>query len=123
MSVYRGVRTSDGCRVFVDGGELPPRLDLRNHSPTGFEWGYCGSGPAQLALAILAHHCGPETALHYYQRFKAVVIATLPERWALTGEQVEDELRHLAEQDAWNRRRDKRVSPAPPSQNAEGEPA
>ena len=32
---------------------LDPRYDLRNHSPTGFAWGYGGSGPSQLALAIL----------------------------------------------------------------------
>lgn len=24
-----------------------------HHSPTGYEWGYCGSGPADLALNIL----------------------------------------------------------------------
>jgi hypothetical protein len=35
---------------------LPLRLDLANHSPTGFAWGYGGSGPAQLALAIIAYH-------------------------------------------------------------------
>ncbi len=35
---------------------LGPRLDLANHSPDGFSWGYGGSGPAQLALAILADH-------------------------------------------------------------------
>jgi hypothetical protein len=28
-------------------------LKVNNHSPTGFEFGYGGSGPAQLALAIL----------------------------------------------------------------------
>lgn len=28
-------------------------LAVRNHSPTGFAWGYGGSGPAQLALAVL----------------------------------------------------------------------
>ena len=28
---------------------LNPRLDLWSHSPTGFEWGYPGSGPAQLS--------------------------------------------------------------------------
>ena len=27
---------------------LDPRLDLRNHSPTGFEWGYSGSGGGML---------------------------------------------------------------------------
>jgi hypothetical protein len=30
---------------------LELRLDLFNHSPIGFEWGYGGSGPAQLAPA------------------------------------------------------------------------
>ena len=30
-----------------------PSLKLWNHSPAGFEWGFFGSGPAQLALAIL----------------------------------------------------------------------
>lgn len=51
-------------KVWIDDGpghvghrpELPLRLDLYDHSPTGFEWGYSGSGPAQLALAILADH-------------------------------------------------------------------
>lgn len=43
-----------------DGAEtpLPGRNELVNHSPTGFEWGYGGSGPAQLAFAILCHHLG-----------------------------------------------------------------
>jgi hypothetical protein len=34
---------------------VTPSLRHRNHSPDGFEWGYHGSGPAQLALAILLH--------------------------------------------------------------------
>lgn len=36
--------------VLVDGKplELAPSLRLRRHSPTGFEWGYLGSGPASL---------------------------------------------------------------------------
>ena len=55
---------------------LRPRLDLRNHSPTGFAWGYNGSGPAQLALAILADCYVDKTALRYYQQFKELVIAT-----------------------------------------------
>jgi len=41
-----------------------PRSDLRNHSPNGFEWGYSGSGPAQLALASAYGfpYCGCGTA-------------------------------------------------------------
>ena len=59
---------------------LEPRLDLRDHSPTGFGWGYGGSGPAQLALAILADVTGdPELALSLYQDFKWECIAKLPQ--------------------------------------------
>lgn len=58
---------------------LRPRHDLRNHSPDGFAWGYGGSGPAQLALAILADATGSdELALQHYQEFKRRVIARLP---------------------------------------------
>jgi hypothetical protein len=76
----------------LNGNPLNPRLDLRNHSPNGFEWGYCGSGPAQLALAILADHlANDEQALDFYQRFKWAVIAELPKRgWTLTSAQIEE---------------------------------
>jgi len=38
---------NDGTyQVTVDGRPLDPRLDLFNHAPTGFAWGYLGSGPA-----------------------------------------------------------------------------
>lgn len=44
----------------VSWGKLPLRLDLGNHSPTGFAWGYLGSGPHQLALAMLADATGDD---------------------------------------------------------------
>lgn len=64
-------------RVTLDGKDLDPRLDLRNHSPTGLEWGYHGSGPAQLALAMLCAARDDDTALRLYQQFKAEVIANI----------------------------------------------
>ena len=33
--------------------KLPLYLEKIDHSPTGFAWGYEGSGPAQLAWALL----------------------------------------------------------------------
>jgi hypothetical protein len=69
-------------RVFVEGDELElaPSLRLWNHSPTGFNWGYGGSGPAQLALALLlAAGVAPEHASDLHQRFKWEVIAPLPQ--------------------------------------------
>ncbi len=56
MATYKGIRDGGNAQVTVDGAPLPPRNDLANHSPDGFGWGYSGSGPSQLALAVLAHH-------------------------------------------------------------------
>jgi len=81
MKLYQGnTRESDGEHVVtVDGTrELPLRLELANHSPTGFAWGYNGSGPAQLALAICADVLGDDQqALAVYQEFKTRVLAPL----------------------------------------------
>jgi len=48
------------------------------HSPDGFEWGYGGSGPADLAWALLADAVGAQVADELYQRFKWDVVARLP---------------------------------------------
>jgi hypothetical protein len=55
VKIYRGYRTPEGARVEVDG---KPLRHYPLHSPTGFEWGYGGSGPADLAVAILADVLG-----------------------------------------------------------------
>jgi len=67
----------DGCTVSFDGHPLPPRHDVRNHSPTGFEWGYEGSGPSQLALAMLCALVPVEVATKYYREFKSDRIANI----------------------------------------------
>jgi hypothetical protein len=67
--------------VTGDGKKLDLRLDLFNHSPTGFEWGYGGSGPAQTALAILADCLhNDELAVRFHQKFKWDFIAKMPHR-------------------------------------------
>ena len=49
------------------------------HSPGGFEWGYGGSGPADLALNILLSATGDrDFAALQRQRFKRDLIAPLP---------------------------------------------
>ena len=52
---------------------------LGDPSPDGFNWGYGGSGPAELARAILPKLCPKEIALFHYGLFKREVIARLPE--------------------------------------------
>ena len=68
--------------VYVDSTplDLEGSLKIRNHSPTGFQWGYLGSGPAQLSLALLLHFGASEQeATNYYQDFKQEILAQLPQ--------------------------------------------
>ena len=70
----------DSGEVWVDGRPLDPADSqaVWNHSPTGFAWGYSGSGPAQLALALLlATGCVPEVAVARHQNLKGAVVAGL----------------------------------------------
>lgn len=69
---------------------LPPRHDIFDHSPSGFGWGYGGSGPAQLALALLVDVVGAERAVTFHQDFKWQRIAPLPKDtdWSMTASDV-----------------------------------
>ena len=65
-------------RLFIDGRELHPERSLKvcNHSPSGFNWGYLGSGPAQTALAICVDIMPHEwMAKALYQSFKFDFVA------------------------------------------------
>lgn len=67
--------------VRLDGTVLTPERSQKvyNHSPDGFAWGYEGSGPAQLALAVLlAAGVAAREAVTLHQRFKRAFIARLP---------------------------------------------
>jgi hypothetical protein len=97
VKTYTGRREGHATVVTVNGRPLNPRLDLWNHSPTGFEWSYGGSGPAQLALALLADHLGDDDeAVKLHQDFKRTVVASLPYRgWTLKSERILEALRAL----------------------------
>lgn len=90
VNVYRGKRTPVGCIVTVNYMPLNPRHDLVSHSPTGFEWGYGGSGPAQLALAMMCHEYGEAKAARIYQTFKWRFLATIKgEEWTINSLGIE----------------------------------
>ena len=80
--------------VETEGGApepLAPRNDLRNHSPTGFSWGYNGSGPAQLALAILADAASDPVATSLYQVLKDEIVSHWHgEEFTLTGDRLQE---------------------------------
>ena len=87
---------ADSARsVFIDDIELSPAESqrYRNHSPDGFNWGYGGSGPAQLALALMVYYCdNAYEAVERYQKFKWEVVAKLPltKDFTLTEKEVLD---------------------------------
>lgn len=77
-------RTPNGVICHVEGREgarrkFPYRLNhLVLHSPAGLEFGYEGSGPADLARSLLADYLqDPDPAPLLYQEFKRSVIARL----------------------------------------------
>lgn len=89
--VFVASTLADGTRtVTYNGAPLNMRLDLRSHSPDGPNWGYGGSGPAQLALAICAAAFGDdELALALYQSYKWHLIAGISvDNWTLPASEV-----------------------------------
>ncbi len=82
MRAYKIVRGPDKVSAYViseDGSERPLKHIVR-HSPTGFEIGYGGPGPADLALSILVDFykdtAAPmEAAQWNYQAFKRAFLA------------------------------------------------
>ena len=109
MKAYQGVRLNPKTRTVSDvsvrviisptgvGSELDPgpSQKLFNHSPDGFNWSYAGSGPAQLALAILLDHTGDkEIAVAMHQRFKFAFVARWGDYWRITSEEIDAWLAH-----------------------------
>lgn len=92
--IYRGKRGANGETVVTVNEivlELAPSLRLFPHSPCGFEWGYGGSGPAQLALALLFDAIKADwVALALHQKFKFELVARWQrnQNWELRQSQI-----------------------------------
>lgn len=92
--LYSAKRISAGghqpvYKKFMPDGETTllspgPSQKLYDHSPDGFQWGYSGSGPAQLSLALLLDATTfPHIALAYYQIFKWKFVAGWGDEWSI----------------------------------------
>lgn len=94
VRIYRAYREGHAATVAIFNGvameKLPLRLDLVKHSPDGFQWGYGGSGPSQLALAMCADALGDDAkAVAVYQQFKNAHVALQTEdQWAISADEV-----------------------------------
>lgn len=98
MIIYKGYRVGRAgrLRVFRDGKDLAPNLsrEIYNHS-SEFEWGYSGSGPAQLALALLLdatrdNNGKPEVwiSVKLHQAFKQQFVASWGDEWSITDREI-----------------------------------
>ena len=77
MKIIRGRKSGLDCVVELDNESYRTKLSLEkslkiaDHSPDGFQWGYSGSGAAQLAAAILYEITDDvELSRTYYELFK-----------------------------------------------------
>ncbi len=90
MKTFRGDRTIDGLMVTVDGQPLPVHDEIKRFNATGFEWGYDGAGPRQLALAILVEHLGDNAkALALAEGFMREGTANFNNEWEMTTDDVD----------------------------------
>jgi len=95
MALFVGMRLGEKLPVPVVTKDKSPfrperSLQVRRHSPNGFNWGYEGSGPAQLALALLLDVVGPRLAQRYYQQFKRERVALWGNNWCITDTQIKE---------------------------------
>ena len=90
-----------GTILIIDsktGKDIGKLHHVHRHSPSGMNWGYGGSGPADAALSILMDCVGEDVACRYYQQFKSDVIANLPVvEWTLSEAKVKRVIRKYGE--------------------------
>lgn len=93
--ILRRVDGTARCMVIGHDGVAYPLPHLVHHSPTGFEWGYGGSGPADLARSIVGDLLGTDTpSPQFYQHVKRALIAHVPETGTdIPEQQIRDALR------------------------------
>ena len=73
-------------RKFLPIGDLKHRI---YHSPSGFNWGYAGSGPADLARSILWDHLGKEPPHVLYMAFKEQFVAGWKDEWEINSREIQ----------------------------------
>lgn len=88
---YAGARGPDGTVkvVAIRNGQQYPLQHLVHHSPDGFNWGYGGSGPAELARCIVADATGisnPHPAVCH--KFKEEFVSGWGDQWEISLDEV-----------------------------------
>jgi len=77
------------------------------HSPTGMNWGYGGSGPADLAFSLLVAVIGRDEAEKYYQKFKWDFVAAWTDDWEISDTEIKNWYAIIAKNKLYARRNQK----------------
>ncbi len=109
MKTYSGKRT-DPARgsaspvevIVIDSNKGKNKIynlqHIMRHSPDGFNWGYGGSGPGDLARSILMDHFSGTTygVEMIYMKFKQDFVAHFGDTWEITSDLISEwmEARH-----------------------------
>jgi len=108
MKIYLGFRNDGNIKVTVtesylpgnqgkvfgsinSGINVPTTKNLEHrvfHSPDGFNWGYGGSGPADLARSILWDYLGRKPEAFLYQEFKRDFVSKWGNEWFITNKEI-----------------------------------
>lgn len=90
VGAYVGWRGDDKYRVeTLDPSGSSPLYHFVDSSPTGYSWGYFGSGPWDLAVSLLADRLGYIPQPPVISRFKNEVIGYLDDEFVLTFQDVD----------------------------------
>lgn len=110
--IFRGTPAARGAgagSVTIDDHPLDAYFDECNHSPDGFSWGFGGSGPSQLAYAMIRETLRrlgfPNDEAKYFsqrlhQKFKWDVVAKFPQNlpFVCSMNRVQDWIDEYADQ-------------------------
>ena len=92
MKTYAGERARDGAvRIRVEqDGAVRPLAHSTGRDPTRFDYGYDGSGPADLARSILADYLGYAPKWRVYRAFLHQFIVPLDraEPWTISETEI-----------------------------------
>lgn len=74
-------------KSYYDRNNLP--YHHVRHSPDGFNWGYGGSGPAELARCLLLEVVGRDSGEGWhYQDFKTEFVAKWDQSWSISADEI-----------------------------------
>jgi len=87
---FKGFINEDGDKVvYFNDILLDPRFDIFNLTRDGFDWGYNGTAPMQLSVAMLAQATSIKSAKRYKTQFMLEKLVKLPKnRWTIPISEV-----------------------------------